>query len=551
VLSICVAACELDKPDAGIIGPEKDALNKDNAHVTQAAGIVGMATLASRILGYVRDMVMASFFGAGLASDAFIAAFRIPNTLRRLFGEGSLSIAFIPVFSDCLNQQGRDEAERMAASTLRLVTVILSLVVAVGILLSPAVVHLVAYGFTDDPQKYLLCVRLTRLMMPYILFIGLVSVCMGILNVLGHFAAPALAPTMLNIAMIGTVFLFSWISPSQVTRIVGLALGVLVGGVLQFGLQVPFLVHKQIRFWRTVPLWHPAMKQILVMMGPAVFGAAVYQINSLAICLLGSLLPQGSITYLYYADRLIQFPLGLFAIAMATAVLPTLSRQATEGQWDALRSTFSHAIRLILFITLPSMAGLIILREPIVAILFEHGAFGGQTTRLTASALLYYGIGLWAFSAVRILIYTFYALKDTRTPVIAAIIAIAANIVLGAVLMGPMKHNGLALALSLASMLHLALLCMALRKKMGTFGWRRIARSIACSCLATSVMGLSVWMLARWLIPFGGAGTLELLMDLAICMTAGMAVFVAAAAAVKAPELETLKQLLMQRTQSK
>ena len=530
---------------------QKDALNKDDAHVTQAAGVVGMATLASRILGYVRDMVMASLFGAGLASDAFIVAFRIPNTLRRLFVEGSLSIAFVPVFTDCLNRQGREEAERMAASAIRLVAVLLAIVVAIGIFCSPAVVHLLAYGFTDDPEKYRLCVRLTGLMMPYVLFIGLVSVCMGILNVVGHFAAPALAPTMLNVAMIGTVFLFSWFSPSQTTRVVGLAIGVLIGGILQFGLQIPFLVKKKIRFWRKAPLWHPAMKQVMILMGPAVFGAAVYQINSLVICLLGSLLPQGSVTYLYYADRLVQFPLGLFAIAMATAVLPTLSRQATEGQWDALRGTFSHAIRLILFITLPSMVGLIILRKPIVALLFEHGVFGGQTTRLTASALLYYGIGLWAFSAVRILIYTFYALKDTRTPATAAIIAIAANIALGVILMGPMKHNGLALALSLASMLHVALLARALRKKMGAFGWRRIVRSTARSGLCTAVMGFSVWFLGRWLIPAEGTGTVKLLMDLTICVTVGVAVFAAAAAAVKTPELYTLKQLFVQRTQSR
>ena len=528
---------------------QKDALNKDNVHVTQAAGVVGMATLVSRILGYVRDMVMASLFGAGMASDAFIAAFRIPNTLRRLFGEGSLSIAFVPVFTDCYNRQGREEAERLAASALRLVSGVLALAVVAGIVFSPAAVHLLAYGFTDNPEKYQLCVHLTRLMMPYILFIGLVAMCMGILNVLGHFAAPALAPTVLNITMIGTVFLFAWLSPSQITRVTGLALGVLVGGALQLGLQVPFLIHKKIHFWRAAPLWHPAMKQVLVLMGPAVFGAAVYQINGLVICLLGSLLPQGSIPYLYYADRLVQFPLGLFAIAMATAVLPTLSRQATEGQWDALRNTFSHAIRLILFITLPSMVGLIILREPIVALLFEHGAFGGQTTRLTAGALLYYGVGLWAFSAVRILIYTFYALKDTRTPVTAAIIAIATNIGLGVILMGPMKHNGLALALSLASMLHVVLLCMALRKKMGALGWRRIVRSTAVSCLCTAVMGAAVWCLARRLIPAEGAGTLALFLDLAACMAAGVVVFIIAAAAVKAPELETFKQLWVQRTQ--
>jgi len=437
----------------------------------------------------------------------------------------------------------------LARSALHLVAIVLALVAAVGIALAPAIVHLLAYGFTGEPEKYALCVRLTRIMMPYILFIGLVAMCMGILNVLGQFAAPALAPTMLNIAMIGTVVIFAWLSPSQTTRVAGLAIGVLIGGVLQFGLQIPFLIQKGIRFWQSAPLWHPAMKQVMILMGPAMFGAAVYQINSLVITLLGSLLPQGSITYLYYADRLVQFPLGMFAIALATAVLPTLSRQATEGQWDALRSTFSHAIRLIFFITLPSMTGLIILREPIVAMLFKHGAFGDQATRLTAGALLYYGIGLWAFSAVRILIYTFYALKDTRTPVIMAFIAITVNIVLGALLMGPMQHNGLALALSLASMLHLVLLSAALRKKMGAFGWRRIALSVAKSGLCTLLMGLCVWGLARWLISAGGTGRAALLIDVVICMIIGTALFICLAIVLRVPELDALKQIVVKRTQ--
>ncbi len=530
---------------------KRDAFNQDNADVTQAAGVVGVATLLSRILGYVRDMVMASYFGAGLASDAFIAAFRVPNLLRRLFGEGSLSIAFVPVFADCLANQGRAEAERLAASTLRLVAVALVLVSLAGIVLAPIIVHMLAYGFTSEPEKYALCVRLSRIMMPYILFIGLVAMCMGILNVWGHFAAPALAPTVLNIAMIGTLVLFAWLSPSRNTRVLGLAFGVLFGGILQLGLQLPFLIQKGVRFWRSGPLWHPAMKQVMILMGPAVFGAAVYQINSLVICLLGSLLPQGSITYLYFADRLIQFPLGMFAIAMATAVLPTLSRQAAQDNWDALRSTFSHAIRLIFFITLPSMAGLIILREPIVTVLFHHGAFDDQTARLTAGALLYYGIGLWAFAAVRIPIYTFYALKDTRTPVITAMIAIAANIVLGVLLMGPLKHNGLALALSLASMLHLALLSAALRRRIGALGWKRIARSVGTSGICTLVMGSCVWFLARRLTPAAEFSRAALLADVAVCILAGVIVFMALAVVLKAPELDAVRQLISKRTQMK
>jgi putative peptidoglycan lipid II flippase len=524
-------------------------METDNTLVTRAAGVVSAATLVSRILGYVRDMVMASLFGAGLASDAFIAAFRIPNLLRRLFGEGSLSIAFVPVFTDCLSQQGLAEAERMAGSAMRLLTMVLALVSLAGIVLAPAIVHLLAYGFTDDPQKYDLCVRLTRIMMPYILFVGLIALCMGILNVLGHFAAPALAPTLLNVAMIGTVAFFAWLSPSQSTRVIGLAVGVLIGGLLQFGLQFPFLIQKGIRIRPVGPVWHPAIRQVLILTGPAVFGAAVYQINSLVICLLGSLLPQGSITYLYYADRLVQFPLGLFAIALATAVFPTLSRQAAQEQWGALRSTFGHAIRLLFFITLPSMAGLIILRMPLVAMLFRHGEFDDQATRLTADALLYYGIGLWAFSAVRILIYAFYALKDTRTPVTMAIISIAANVALGAILMRPMQHNGLAVALSLASTLHLILLAAALRKRMGAWGWRQIVWSVARSSLCAILMGVSVWILARWVIPHDSAGRGELAVGMIICTMAGVVVYIGLAVIFKAPELAIVKQLVFKRTQ--
>ncbi len=522
----------------------------DNERVTQAAGVVGAATLASRILGYVRDMVIASFFGAGLFSDAFIVAFRIPNLLRRLFGEGSLSIAFVPVFTDTLNHKGRDEAERLALGSLRLLFLVLVSVTALGVFIAPALVHLLAYGFTDDPEKYALCIRLTRIMLPYTVFIGLVALCMGILNVLGHFAAPALAPVLLNVSMIGMVSIFSWLSPSMATRVTGLALGVVVGGGLQLGLQVPFLVKKGLHLWRSVPLWHPAMHQIMRLMGPALFGAAVYQINNLVICLMGSFLPQGSVSYLYYADRLVQFPLGVFAIAMATAVLPTLSHQASTVQMAAMRDTFSHALQLILFMTLPSMIGLIVLREPIVALLFQRGAFDAQTTQLTADALLYYGIGLWAFAAVRILINTFYALKDTRTPVKMAVVAIAANVVFGAVLMRTMSHSGLALALSLASMLHLSLLTFALDRKVGGIQWDTIVRSILRSGCCALLMGGAVWAMANRLIDLKSHDSMDLAIGLMICILAGAVIYVGLAFITKATEIQFVKRLWVKRTES-
>ncbi|MGD9301392.1 MAG: murein biosynthesis integral membrane protein MurJ, partial [Desulfobacterales bacterium] len=289
----------------------------ENTRVVKAAGIVGAATLLSRILGFIRDAVIAWFFGAGLSSDAFIAAFRIPNLLRRLFAEGSLSSAFIPVFTQYMVHRGQPEAFDLGRSAFRLLGLLLMIVSTGGILLSPWIVKLVAPGFVAD--KYSLTVLLTRLMFPYIFFIGLVALCMGILNVLGHFSAPALAPVLLNISIIGSVLL---ISPALSVPAVGLAVGVLIGGVLQLSLQMPALWRKGFRFWGKAPWRHPGLKQVGILMVPIIFGGAVYQINIVIGTILGSMLAEGSVTYLYFADRLVQFPLGVFAIAAATAVLP-------------------------------------------------------------------------------------------------------------------------------------------------------------------------------------------------------------------------------------
>jgi putative peptidoglycan lipid II flippase len=370
------------------------------------------------------------------------------------------------------------------------------------------------------------------------------------LNVLGHFAAPALAPVGLNAAMIIAVLSASLWVADQSSQVLWLAVGVVIGGAVQLGMQVPFLIRYKVYFWRSARIWHPGLKRILVLMGPVLFGAAVYQINSLVITLLASLLPQGSISYLYYADRLVQFPLGIFGIAAATAVLPTLARQATEQNWEALQETFGYAMRFVFFITLPCMAGLIVLREPIVALLFQRGAFNAQTTRLTASALLYYTMGLWAFSAVRIVLTAFYALKDTRTPVCMAVLSIAANIVLGIVLMGPMQHNGLALALSLASVINFGLLTVALRKKLGSLGWRSMVTSINKSLGCAFCMGLVVWGLAHWIfLPDQSLPRLHLLIGLIVCILTGIAVFSGLAYVFKLSELQTVLQMIAERKQ--
>ena len=513
----------------------KKQTDNENDRLTKAAGVVGSATLLSRIFGFIRDVVIAWFFGAGLSSDAFFVAFRIPNLLRRLFAEGSLSIAFIPVFTDTLTNRGKDEAFEMARSAVRLLSVLLVVVAIAGIFLSPLIIRIIAPGFTDSTEKLSVTIFLTRIMFPYIFFIGLVALSMGILNVLGHFAAPALAPVFLNISIIGSVFL---ISPHMKAPVTSLAIGVVIGGILQLGLQIPFLIKKGFYFWQKAKFFHPGLKKIGWLMLPTIFGAAVYQINILVGTLLASLLPEGSVSYLYYADRLVQFPLGIFAIATATAVLPSISRQAAKKDLQAVQDTFVYAMKLVFFITIPSMVGLIVLREPIVALLFKRGAFDAKTTHLTAYALLYYSVGLWAFSAVRIVVSTFYALQDTKTPVRMAVISVCANILLGIVLMGPLGHGGLALATSLASMLNLGLLVRALRTKLGTVGLKTIMTSVYKTLICSVFMGVAVWAAARFIIPSEGGSLMGLFFGITGSIIIGLVLYGSFSLLLKSRELE-------------
>ncbi|MFB0520190.1 MAG: murein biosynthesis integral membrane protein MurJ, partial [Desulfatiglandales bacterium] len=328
----------------------------ENELVTRAAGIVGIFTFVSRILGLVRDILIANFFGSGMVADAFFVAFRIPNLLRRLFAEGSFSVSFIPVFTEYLQNRSREEAFLLARAVLTFLVLIVTVVTILGIIFAPLIVRVIAPGFGGMGEKYALTVLLTRIMFPYIFLVSLLALFMGILNSLKHFAGPAIAPVFLNLSMIAALL---FVSPYMRTPTVGLATGVIAGGILQLALQVPFLIKKGLSF---APDWnpgHPALKKIGVLMLPTIFGSAIYQINQLVGTLLASLLREGSVSYLYYADRLVQFPLGVFGIAISTAVLPSLSREAANGDLERLKGTLSHALRLTMFITIPAMIGLI------------------------------------------------------------------------------------------------------------------------------------------------------------------------------------------------
>jgi putative peptidoglycan lipid II flippase len=511
-------------------------LTTDNTKVALAAGTVGTATLLSRIFGYIRDMVIASVFGAGMMTDVFIAAFRVPNFLRRLFGEGSLAVSFIPVFSEYITKQGESEAFKLAAAAIRLLFLVLSVITLLGVLAAPFIVKALAYGFIDTPEKYALTVSLTRIMFPYVFFIGMVALFMGVLNVLGHFAAPALAPVLLNLAMITSVFIATRLSIEPVHWVYGLAIGVVSGGILQLMLQLPFLVRKGITFWHSTKIFHPGLRKIGLMFLPATFGAAVLQINSLIGNLLASFLPEGSISYLYFADRLVQFPLGVVGIPVATAVLPAFSRQAATSDLLAIRDTFVNAVNMVLSIIIPAMVGLIVLRSPIVTLLFQRGAFSEAASRLTADAILYYAIGLWAFATIRIVAAAFYAQQDVRTPVRCAVIAIGANVLFGVGLAKLMGHSGIALALSLSAIVNLALLLQALKKRLKNLGSRRIIASVSRIVPSSFLMGAAVWAVSSHMIPPKTNGTGTLLIGITTSVATGLIVYAALSFLMRTPE---------------
>jgi putative peptidoglycan lipid II flippase len=512
-------------------------MNEDEL-VTRAAGIVGIFTFLSRVLGLVRDALIANFFGSGMAADAFFVAFRIPNLLRRLFAEGSFSVAFIPVFTEYLQNRSRQEAFLLARVVLTFLVLILTIVTILGIILSPLIVRIIAPGFGGMGEKYALTVLLTRIMFPYIFLVSVLALFMGILNSLKHFAAPAMAPVFLNLSMIAALV---FLAPYMRTPTVGLAIGVIGGGILQLALQIPFLMGKGLSFAPKWNLGHPAIKKIGMLMLPAIFGSAIYQINQLVGTLLASLLREGSVSYLYYADRLVQFPLGVFAIAISTAVLPSLSREAADGDLVRLKETLSHALRLSMFITMPAMIGLIVLREPIIRLLFQRGAFDSFTTIMTAQALLYYSLGLWAFAALRVFVSAFYSLQDTKTPVKVAVVAMLANIVFSLALMGPLKHGGLALALSVASTLQLCMLIVLLRKRLEGIDGRVVMGSMARSFLSSLIMGACIYLLTSEILAGQSTQSIfGLTTGLLVTIAAGVIIYVISAKVLGSKELSSL-----------
>ena len=481
-------------------------MNAESRHIARRAATVGGATLVSRILGFIRDLITAFTLGAGLFADAFFVAFRIPNLLRSLFAAGSLTLAFIPAFSRVRAEEGEERAREMARAVLAWLVSILAGITLLAMVFAPQLTALIAPGFERNPELLATTASLLRICFPYIIFISGVGLCMGILNALDHFFAPAMAPCILNIGFI-TFALIGWRLNLNVAYC--LAWGVLASGLGQWLFQQPYLARMGFS-WRGPWRWFdPAVLRMGRLMLPSVFGSAVYQVNLLLGTLLASFLPTGSISYLYYADRLVQFPVGVFGLAVSTAALPSLSRLCAEGKIDEFMSVIRSSLRLSLTISLPAMAGLIALSTPLITLLFGRGAFGPGAIQSTSAALMAYGLGLPAIALVRPLVGAFYALEDTRTPVFVATLCVAVNILLGWALMHTLAHVGLALAVSVASALNVALLSCLLRRRLGAWPMRLStwlkcgAPSLVIGLLAYATSGTRlVWAL---LIPVWAA----------------------------------------------
>ena len=432
--------------------------------IAKYASIVIIATIFCRILGLGREIVISNRFGAGIETDAFFIAFMIPNLLRSFLGEGALNSAFIPIFAEYLTNHDRKKAEYFASNVLNILIIILIIVVILGIWGAPLLINLIAIGFKSNMYKYQLAINLTRIIFPYIGFVAIAALFMGILNSYDHFLMPALAPSMLNISVI----IFA-LALSYKYGVYSIAWGVVLGGIGQALVQVPVLARKKIKYSFAVDFNEPGVKKLLKLLLPVMIGLAITQINVIVDRTIASTLIDGSISALYYSNRLVQFPLGAFGIAISIAIFPTLAKQTAKNDIAEFKKSLLFGLKMLLFITIPSAVGLIVLKDSLIRLIYEHGIFSRVATNMTSSALLYYSIGLFAYACVRLITISFYALKDTKNPVKIGIFIVFINVALDLILVKYLAHSGLALATSLAAILNLIILLKVLQDKIGYF----------------------------------------------------------------------------------
>jgi putative peptidoglycan lipid II flippase len=459
-------------------------------NLLQALAKVSSMTLLSRILGFVRDAIIARSFGAGIYTDAFFVAFKIPNLLRRLFAEGAFAQAFVPILAEYKNRRGHDDTRLLVDHVATFLFLALVVVTAIGVIAAPAVVYISAPGFIDAPDKFAVTVHMLRIIFPYILLISLVSLAGGILNTYSRFAIPAFTPVLLNVAMIAATL---WLAPHFTPPAIALAWGVALGGVLQLSLQLPFL-HRlgllpRFRFsWHDEGVW-----RVLKLMGPAVFGVSIAQLSLLINTIFASFLATGSVSWLYYADRLMEFPTGMLGVALGTILLPSLSKHYADNDPAQYSQLLDWGLRLTLLLALPAAAALAVLALPLISTLFLYGHFSVHDAWMTRQALMAYSLGLLGLIMVKILAPGFYARQNIKTPVKIALITLTATQLMNLLFVWKLQHAGLALAIGLGACLNAGLLLWKLRSQ-GIFqpqsGWYAFMFKIG---IATAVMALVLW----------------------------------------------------------
>lgn len=460
--------------------------------IMRSFGVVALSTLCSRVFGLVRDILMAAYFGAARTADVFYISFMIPNLFRRLVAEGALTISFIPVYTESLIHEGEDRSMKLAQKVMTVQAVFMIAIIVAGIVFSPQIMK-IFFGRNDSPEILSLSINLTQLMFPYLFFVGFVAFAMGYLNSHRHFFAPAIAPVLLNVGMITGILFISRLFEEPVY---GVAVGVLIGGLLQLAIQIPYMIKEGFVFKISFDIKHPGIRKIFKMLTPALFGIAIYQINTLVSNMLATMIPEGSVSYIYYTTRLTELVLGVFIVSIGNVILPEMSRLTALDDSEKFKKLFSDSVSSALFLAVPATAALIAAGIPVISVIFMHGKFTYNDVVLTYYSLVSASFGIIFVAALRITTPAFYAMKDTKTPVISAGVSLVVNVVAGYLLMHtPLKHAGLTLANTISAIVQMGILLVLLNKKTGGIDMKRILISLMKFTIASAVMAaLVVWI---------------------------------------------------------
>jgi putative peptidoglycan lipid II flippase len=505
--------------------------------------------MTSRILGVVREQVLAAYFGAGNAMDAYNVAFRIPNLVRDLFAEGAMSAAFVPNFTRKLTTDGKEAAWRLGNHVINALLVITAVLVVLGILFAEPLVTAFAGEYRAVPGKLELTVLLTRIMLPFLTFVAVAAAVMGMLNSLRHFFIPALSPAMFNVAtIICAVTLVPLMPRLGLPAITAIAIGTLVGGIAQLALQWPLLRREGFSYRPTLSWRDEGLQRVLVLMGPGTIGVAATQVNVFVNTVLATTEGTGAVSWLNFAFRLMYLPIGLFGVSIATATLPAVSRHAAAGDTTAVRTTIADGMSLMLMLNVPATVGLLVLASPIVRVIFERGAFTPADTAATAAALQFYALGLLGYSVVRIVSPTFYALGQNRTPVMVSVATVLFNAGLNIMLVRAMGYRGLALGTSIAALFNATLLLVLLRRRLAGLDGGRVVVSMLKIVIASGLMGAAAFGVETWLLAVlpGNALVLQIV-RLGAAIGAALAVLAAAAYLLRIKEFRDSTAMIARR----